>query len=67
MNFSRSNPHFVYKLDNEPIQQVNKEKDLGILFDSQLKFHAHTALLAGKANTILGLINQWFNTLDSYY
>ena len=46
MHFGRFNPHFVYKFDNEGIQQVNREKDLGILFGSQLKFHAHTALVA---------------------
>ena len=67
INFSASNPCFVCKLDKKPIQQVNKEKDLGIAFDNQLKFHAHAALPARKANTILGLINQCFNTLDSYY
>ena len=35
------------------------------MFDSQLKFHAHTALVARKANRIVALINQCFNTLDS--
>ena len=45
MHLGRSNSHFVYKLDSEAIQQVNEEKDLGIVFDDQLKFHAHTALV----------------------
>ena len=34
MHFGRFNPQFVYKLDNEAIQQVNEEKDVGIVFDS---------------------------------
>ena len=40
-------------------------RDLGIVFDSQLKFYAHAALVARKANRILVLINRCFNTLDS--
>ena len=28
---------------------VSEEKDLGIIFDSQLKFHAHTTLVVSKA------------------
>ena len=43
---------------------MNEVKDLEIVFDSQLKSHAHTALVARKANRILALINQSFNTLD---
>ena len=36
MHFGRFNPQFVYKLDNEAIQQVNEEKDVGIVFDSHV-------------------------------
>ena len=61
MHSGRSNPYFVYDLDNQAIQQVNKEKDLGIVFE----FHPHTVLAARKAKRILALINQCFNTLDS--
>ena len=49
---------------NEPIQSVNEQKDLGITFNSQLKFHTQTALAVRKANRILALINWCFNTLD---
>ena len=31
MYFGRSNPHIVYELNNEAIQQVNKEKILVIV------------------------------------
>ena len=45
---------------------MNEEKDLGIVFDSELKSHAHahTALVTRKTNRILALINQCFNTRD---
>ena len=64
MHLGKSNP---YGLDNEAIQLVNEEKDLGIVFDNQLKFHTHmhTALVVSKANRILALINWCFDTLDS--
>ena len=38
--------------------------DLGILFDSQLKFHDHTAQVTTKANQVLGLIKKSFDYLD---
>ena len=44
MHSGRSNPYSVYDLDNQAKQQVNKEKDLGIVFE----FHPHTALAAKK-------------------
>ena len=66
MHSGRSNPYFAYDLDNQTIQQVNEEKIFsGIVFDNQLKLHPHTALVARKADRILALINQCFNTLDS--
>ena len=61
MYLGGSNPHFVYELDNKAIRQVSEEKDLGIVFDSQISF-MH---ILHKANRILALINQCFNTLDS--
>ena len=67
MYWNLSDAHFVCKLDGEAIQKVSKEIDLEIVFDSQLKFYVHIALVARKANRILALINPWpcFNTLDS--
>ena len=43
MQFGRTNPHFVHKLDNEAIQQTNKKEN-----DNQLKFHVHIVLVARK-------------------
>ena len=39
--------------------------DLGILFDSQLKFLDHTTQVTTKANQVLGLIKKSFDYLES--
>ena len=40
------------------------QKDLGILFDHQLKFHLHTTDVAAKANRLLELIRRCFDHLN---
>ena len=47
------------------IDSVVRQKDLGILFDHQFKFHLHTTDVAVKANHLLGLIGRSFNHLIS--
>ena len=37
---------------------IESQKDLGILFDHQLKIHLHTTDVAAKANHLLGLIRK---------
>jgi len=64
MHIGRANPQFVYTLNNKPVQQVHEERDFGILFDDQLKFHANTAQVVSKANRILALINRCFSSLN---
>ena len=46
------------------IELDTSHSDLGILFDSQLKFHDHTAQVTTKANRVLGLIKKLFDYLD---
>ena len=46
------------------IDSVEFQKDLGILFDNQFKFHLHTTEVAAKANHLLGLIRRSFDHLD---
>ena len=47
------------------IDSVGSQKDLGILFDHQLKFHSHTIDVTAKVNRLLGLIRRSFDHLDS--
>lgn len=43
----------------------NQEKDLGIIFQENLKFDKQISECVGKANKILGLIKRSFTYLDS--
>ena len=46
------------------ITRVEKEKDLGVIFDKDLKFSAHISEKINKANRNLGLINKNFTYLS---
>lgn len=46
------------------IKSVEREKDLRIVFQSNLKFNQHLSLAANKANRITGLIRRTFSYLD---
>lgn len=53
-----------YHMKEHQLENVKKEKDLGILMDEKLKFHANTSAAVKKANRILGLIKKSFASLD---
>ena len=46
------------------IYEVEREKDLGIIFQNNLKFNEHINMAANKANKITGLIKRSFSFLD---
>ena len=46
------------------LEDVDEEKDLGVLVDKELKFHQQTAAAVKKANMALGLIKKSFAFLD---
>ncbi len=46
------------------INQVDKEKDLGITFQNNLKFNQHISEKISKANRNLGLIFKTFTYMD---
>ncbi len=47
------------------IEQVQEEKDLGVLFQSDLKFSKHINNCVNKANSILGLVKRSFTYMDT--
>ena len=51
-------------MKGKQLEYVNEEKDLGVLIDSELKFHKQTAAAVKKANCSLGLIKKSFAQLD---
>ena len=54
-----------YYLNGVVIDSVDSQKDLGILFDNQLRFHHHTTAIVAKPNRLLGLIKRSFDHLNS--
>ena len=53
-----------YILEDCELEHVANEKDLGVIFDSDLTFEDHISLKANKANAIVGLIKRSFSFLD---
>ena len=51
-------------MDRQELEQVTKEKDLGVLVDDKLKFHRPTAAAVKMANAILGLLKKSFVLFD---
>ena len=51
-------------LGNTELQHVFKEKDLGVMIDSDMKFDQHISAKVKKANSIAGLIRRSFSFLD---
>ena len=54
-----------YTVFEKEIEHVFEEKDLGVIFDSDLSFDEHIATKARKANAIVGLIRRGFAYLDA--
>ena len=57
--FMKDNNKIMHK-----IQQVNQEKDLGVIFDNELKFEEHIKHKVNIANRNLGIIYRKFSYLD---
>lgn len=64
MHFGYSNPHYGYTMEGRELQEVNNEKDLGVLIDDKLMFSSHVATAVAKANRLLGLIKRCFHNVD---
>ena len=53
-------------MNNIEIIEEDQEKDLGIVFQKDLKYSQHISSKINKANSILGLIRRSFNHLDQF-
>ena len=53
-----------YTLNNEQLEHVFSEKDLGVIIDSELSFEEHLSEKIMKANKIVGLIRRSFSFLS---
>ena len=66
MHLGTKNPKKSYKLNGHILENVNSEKDLGVIIDDSLKFHLQTAAATKKANQILGVIKKSYQTRDTF-
>ena len=64
MHQGNANHQFQYKMDNQTLERVTDEKDLGVTIDNELKFHKHVSLAVSKANQMLGIAKRTFSELD---
>ena len=53
-----------YYLNGASLDSVNCHKDLGIIFDANLKFHQHASEVAMKANRVLACMKRNFIDLN---
>ena len=51
-------------MNEHTLEEVEVEKDLGVIVDKDLKFHKHASFVIKKTNTILGLIKRSFAVFD---
>ena len=68
LHIGRNNPRHRYYMHESgeqiPIEQVDSEKDLGVTFESTLRFDKHISNCVNKANRMLGLIKRSFSFMD---
>ena len=68
-NYGHKNPNHSYNIKNKDdstvtLQTSEEEKDLGVTFDSELKFDRHIGNAIAKANRMLGIIKRSFTFRD---
>ena len=63
IHYGKKNPNHIYQMNNENLESVTEEKDLGVTFDRELKFRAHIRNIVSRANSRVGIIKRSFETL----
>jgi len=58
MNYGKGNNHFSYFMNEQEIEDVDHEKDLEVMFSSDLNVSAHCKEAYSNENGILDLINR---------
>ena len=65
MSIGRNIQETTYEIDNIQLERVHNINDLGVTFDSNLKFHIHIYNIVGKAYNMLSFINRNFKNITT--
>ena len=64
LHIGHKNPGYNYCMNGIILEEVEEEKDLGVLITKNLSFSKYIAKAAAKANSVLGLIKRTFSYID---
>ena len=64
MHYGSNNPHFKYKINDCELAATSTERDLGVIFSSDLKWKQQIAACLVKANSMFCIIKNTFVSFD---
>jgi hypothetical protein len=69
IHFGKNNSNFPYLIEDENcgmkyIEDVKSEKDLGVIFEANLKWTKQISACVNKANSLLGMLSRTFESRD---
>lgn len=64
MHYGHNNKNYLYNLNNIQLTESDTERDLGVLFNSNLKWKNQVINVSNKANQMLGRIKKSFACFD---
>ena len=69
IHFGKNNSNFPYLIEDENcgmkyIEDVKSEKDLGVIFEANLKWTKQISACVNKANSLLGMLLRTFESRD---
>ena len=68
LHIGNTNPHYKYSMESidgtVQLEETERDKDLGVQVDPELKFSKHVERQVNKANRILGLICRSYEYID---
>lgn len=64
MHIGATNPESEYTIAGQRLEKTTEERDLGVIVDKHMTFHAQAAAAVGKAFRTLGVIKRTFKNLD---
>jgi hypothetical protein len=64
MHYGSNNKNYPFFINNIQLQDSESERDLGIIFSTNLKWKNHVTMITSKANQMLGRIKKSFARFD---